>query len=108
MKTILLIFLIFAVAFSDACDDLQACVQVQCPDQYAKCKSTSGCEDKVRKCCNQCGAKVNQTCYTFCIGVPGAAANVATCAANKGCVKSISPFDRAGLNLLRAIESYSQ
>jgi hypothetical protein len=68
---------------------LEKCIKERCSDKYAKCKATKGCEDKLNTCEAKCGAKVNQTCWTFCIGLPGAAANVATCAANQKCLSSV-------------------
>ena len=39
------------------------------------------------------------------MGLPGAAANVALCAVNQGCLANVSKLDKAGLNLMQAIET---
>lgn len=70
--------------------------------------STSGCEKKLSNCAEKCGEKVAQTCWTLCIGLPGAAANVCTCAVGKGCIKNASKIDVIGLNLMEAINAISQ
>lgn len=105
MKIIVFLCLIFALTFAQS-PELMECIERQCPDQYAKCKATSGCEDKLKNCAKKCGEKVNQTCWTLCVGLPGAAANVALCAVNQGCIANVSKFDKAGLNLMQAIETY--
>lgn len=87
--------------------ELIKCIEEKCPDQYKKCKNTSGCEDKLKKCANQCGEKVAQTCWTLCLGLPGAAANVALCAVNNGCISNASNVDKLGLTLMNAIETYN-
>lgn len=91
MKAILFVLALIAVAFSTSLiqdSDLEICIQKRCPDQYQKCLNTKGCKDKLEKCEAKCGAQVDVSCWTLCIGLPGAAANVATCAVNQGCLKS--------------------
>jgi hypothetical protein len=68
--------------------------------------ASSGCEDKLRKCAAKCGLQINQTCWTFCIALPGAAANAATCAVNQKCITNSGKIDRFGLNLMTAVDSY--
>lgn len=106
MKAILVFLLLVAIIFAQS-TDLIACIEKNCPDQYAKCKSTSGCEDKLRKCADKCGEKVAQTCWSLCLGLPGAAANVALCAVDKKCLANVSKFDKVSLTLLSAIETYT-
>ncbi len=94
MKLIVLTFVLFALVATknlvendiDIVGDLYSCIEQKCPTQYQKCKATSGCEDKLRKCEAKCGQKVNQICWSFCLGGPGAAADVALCAVNQGCL----------------------
>lgn len=105
MKVIVALLLLLALAVAQS-PELRACIEERCPDQYKKCKSTSGCEAKLEKCAKQCGEKVAQTCWTLCIGLPGAAANVCTCAVNQKCITNVSKIDRVGLNLMEAIETY--
>lgn len=104
MKVLVLILLVLACIKADPFDDMKACIAERCPDQYKKCMDNKGCEDKLRKCADKCGIQLNQTCWTFCIGLPGAAANAATCAVNKGCLDS-SNFDRIGLTLMTVINN---
>ena len=106
MKLIFLAFLLFALVFAQS-PELIACIEAKCPDEYKKCKATSGCEDKLKKCATKCGEKLNQTCWTLCLGLPGAAANVALCAVNKGCISSVSDIDTFGLTLMAAIQNLS-
>lgn len=105
MKFIIVAMLLLALALAQS-PELLDCIEKKCPDQYAKCKAASGCEDKLKKCAKQCGEKIAQTCWTICIGLPGAAANVATCAVNQGCITSVSKLDVVGLNLMGAISTY--
>ena len=105
MKVIVALLLLLALAVAQS-PELKKCIEERCPDQFAKCKSTSGCEAKLEKCAKQCGEKVNQTCWTLCVGTPGAAANVALCAVNKGCIANSSKLDRIGLNLMQAVDIY--
>lgn len=107
MKVFVALCLLLALVFAQS-PELVKCIEEKCPDQYKKCKAASGCEDKLKKCAEKCGEKIAQTCWTLCIGLPGAAANVATCAANQGCIKNAALFDRIGLNLMQAIETYTQ
>jgi hypothetical protein len=89
MKSIILVIALFAAVFAFPLikdSDLEVCIKQRCPDQYKKCENTKGCEDKLHKCEDKCGAKVAVSCWTLCIGTPGAAANVATCAVNQGCL----------------------
>ena len=87
MKSLLFILALFAVAFTQD-PELEACIKKNCPDQYNKCLATSGCKEKLEKCEAKCGAKIAASCWTLCLGTPGAAANVATCAVNQGCLKN--------------------
>jgi hypothetical protein len=105
MKAILFAFLLVAFVFTQSPELIQ-CLQNKCPDQYKKCLATSGCEDKLRKCAAKCGEKVNQTCWSLCLGVPGAAANVCLCAVNQGCITNSSVLDRVGLTLMNAISNF--
>jgi hypothetical protein len=105
MKVIVAILLLLALAVAQS-PELRACIEKKCPDQYEKCKKTNGCEAKLEKCAKQCGEKVAQTCWTLCIGIPGAAANVCTCAVSQNCITKITKIDRLGLNLMEAIETY--
>ena len=105
MKVILALLLLLALAVAQS-EELKKCIEEKCPDQYKKCKSTSGCEAKLEKCAKQCGEKIAQTCWTLCIGTPGAAANVATCAVNQKCIVNSSGFDAVALNLMQAVETY--
>ena len=54
MKIILVLALIVALTFSQS-PALVKCIEDRCPEQYAKCKKTSGCEDKLNKCATKCG-----------------------------------------------------
>jgi hypothetical protein len=105
MKIILVIMLLVALAFAQS-PALIKCIEERCPDQYAKCKKASGCEDKLKKCADKCGETVAQTCWTLCLGLPGAAANVALCAVNQGCLAGSTQIDLIGLNLMGAISTY--
>lgn len=105
MKIILFAFLLVALVVAQS-PALVACIEKNCPDQYKKCKATSGCEDKLNKCAAKCGEKVNQTCWTLCLGVPGAAANVCLCAVNQGCISNTSVVDVVGLTLMGAISNF--
>ena len=89
MKTILFLIALIAVAFSSGFlqeTDLEKCIQQRCESEYNKCLNTKGCKDKLEKCEAKCGAKVAVSCWTLCIGTPGAAANVANCAVKAGCL----------------------
>jgi hypothetical protein len=107
MKAVLFALLLIVAIFAQS-KELTDCIEAKCPDQYKKCKSTSGCEAKLKKCAEKCGEKVAQTCWTLCIGTPGAGANVCTCAVNQGCIKNASKIDVIGLNLMQAIQAISQ
>ncbi len=108
MKAILIVLMLAVVCFAQS-PALIDCIEKKCPDQYKKCKATSGCEDKLKKCAEKCGEKVAQTCWTLCLGLPGAAANVATCAVSQGCITNgVTMTDRIGLNLMSAIETYME
>jgi hypothetical protein len=100
---VLLTLIVLLAAQSEA---LIKCIEERCPDQYKKCKSTSGCEAKLKKCAEKCGEQVAVSCWTLCLGLPGAAANVATCAVNQKCLSNVSIVDRVGLNLMTAIETH--
>ncbi len=97
--------LLLALAFAQSAE-LRKCIEDKCPEQYTKCKATSGCEAKLEKCAKQCGEKVAQTCWTLCLGTPGAAANVCTCAVNQKCITNVAKLDVVGLNLMGAISTY--
>lgn len=75
----------YATAQSDF-DQVKKCIYERCPDQASKCNAS--CEDKLEKCANKCGLKVDQVCWGGCVGLFGPATNVALCAANKGCLAS--------------------
>jgi hypothetical protein len=105
MKAVLILLLLVALAIAQS-PELEKCIKEKCPDQYGKCQKTSGCEAKLKKCAEQCGEKVAQTCWTLCLGLPGAAANVALCAVNQGCIKNSSEVDIIGLTLMQAIENF--
>lgn len=105
MKFVILLLVLFVFIKADPFDDMKACIEQRCPDQYKKCMATSGCEAKLRKCADKCGLQLNQTCWTFCIGVPGAAASAATCAVNQKCIQSASKLDSIGLNIMTAIDN---
>lgn len=107
MKVIIALMLLLALAFAQSAD-LEKCLKEKCTDKYDKCKATKGCEDKLKKCADKCGEKLAQTCWTLCLGVPGAAANVCICAVNTGCISGISKFDTLGLNLMEAINTYME
>lgn len=107
MKAILFALFLIVLTLAQS-PELVQCIEKKCPDQYKKCKSTSGCEDKLKKCAEKCGEKVAQTCWTLCLGTPGAAANVCTCAVNAGCIAKISKIDIIGLNLMQAVNAISQ
>ena len=107
MKAIILALLLIALAIAQS-PELEQCIKDKCPDQYKKCEAAGGCKDKLKKCAEKCGEKVAQTCWTLCIGVPGAAANVCTCAVNQGCIKNASKIDMIGLNLMQAVHAISQ
>lgn len=107
MKVIVLLLALIALSLAQS-EALIACIEKNCPDQYAKCKKTSGCEDKLRKCATKCGEKLNQTCWTLCLGFPGAAADVALCAVKQGCIAGDNIVEKVGLTLMGAINEYSQ
>ena len=107
MKAILIVLLLVALTLAQS-PELVKCIEGKCPDQYKKCKSTKGCEDKLNKCANKCGEKLNQSCWTLCLGLPGAAANVCICAVNQVCIASVSVADRLGLNLMDFINANLQ
>ena len=106
MKFIVLAFLLLALVFAQS-PELLDCIEKKCPDQYKKCKANKGCEDKLKNCAAKCGEKLNQSCWTLCLGLPGAAANVALCAVNQGCIAKISQSDKIGLSLMAAINNIS-
>ena len=85
--------------------DLEKCIEEKCPNEYSKCKATRGCEDKLNKCEARCGAKYDQACWTLCLGIPGAAANVCICSVNKGCIPKVSELDRIGLTLMQVVNN---
>jgi hypothetical protein len=105
MKGIIIALLLVAIVVAQS-PELTKCIEAKCPDQYKKCKAASGCEAKLKKCAEKCGEKLNQSCWTLCLGLPGAAANVALCAVSQACIAKSSNFDIIGLNLLSAIEAY--
>ena len=105
MKVIIALMLLLAIVFAQS-PELEKCLKEKCTDKYDACKKKSGCEDKLRKCVDKCGEKVAQTCWTLCLGVPGAAADVALCAVNQGCLSNVSKIDSIGLNLMGAINTY--
>lgn len=105
MKFILLAMLLVALTFAQS-QELRDCIEAKCPEQFKKCKATSGCEAKLEKCAAKCGEKIAQTCWTLCLGVPGAAADVCVCAANAKCLGSASKLDVVGLNLMAAVSAY--
>jgi|688.fasta_scaffold111835_1 hypothetical protein len=107
MKAIILALLLIVLAIAQS-PEVLSCIEKKCPDQYKKCLATNGCEAKLKKCAGQCGEQLNQTCWTLCIGLPGAAANVALCAVNNGCISSVSKIDMIGLNLMQAVHAISQ
>ncbi len=51
-----------------------------------KCNNTSGCAEKINKAADKCGEKINQVCWIQYVGFTGAAANLALCVANSGCL----------------------
>ena len=104
MKAILVLLVLVVLTIAPS-PDLEKCIEDKCPDQYKKCKAARGCEDKLNKCEAKCGAKLDQTCWTLCLGLPGAAANVALCAVNQGCISNISQADRMGLTLMEVIDN---
>lgn len=106
MKLIILTIVLFAIINAQS-PELVECIEKRCPDQYSKCKATKGCEDKLKKCADKCGEKLNQTCWTLCLGLPGTTANVALCAVNQGCIANVSKADRLGLTLMAAINNIS-
>ena len=106
MKWVLLLIVLVALINAQS-PELVKCIEDKCPEEYKKCKAKSGCEDKLNKCANKCGEQLNQTCWTLCLGLPGAAANVAICAVNQGCISSISKADRLGLTLMGAIDNFA-
>jgi hypothetical protein len=69
-------------------DKLAQCGKEKCPTQYSKCESTAGCADKIDNCANKCGEKVNQICWTGCVGITGPASALALCVANAGCLNN--------------------
>ena len=106
MKSIILFIALIAIVFSygfGADEELRKCIEKNCPDQFTKCQNTKGCEDKLEKCEERCGAKVAAVCWTSCIGLPGPAANVCTCAVNNSCLKnSFTSF------LARIVDEFTQ
>lgn len=105
MKAIILAMMLLAFAFAQS-QALIDCIEEKCPDESAKCKKTSGCEDKLYKCVKKCGEKVAQTCYALCLGVSGPSVDVCLCAVNKKCITNVSKADVVALNLIGAIETY--
>lgn len=104
MKVLIVVLLLLTLVISPS-PELEKCIEDKCPDQYKKCKSTKGCEDKLNKCADKCGEKFNQSCWTSCLGlIPGAATNVALCAVNQGCISKMSILDRLTLTLQGTIE----
>ena len=102
MKIILVLALLVAIVFAQS-KELTECIEQKCPDQFKKCKAASGCEAKLKKCADKCGEKLNQSCWTLCLGLPGAAANVALCAVNQGCIKNMTLLDRIALQAIEAL-----
>lgn len=106
MKITVVVCLLLAVALTQDIATLTVCIQNKCPDQYNACQAKSGCQDSLVKCAGQCGVQVNELCWTFCLGGPGAAANCAICAVNQNCLTNVSEADKLGLSLLSAISGY--
>ena len=104
IKIILVLLFLVAIGFAQS-PELVKCIEQQCPDQYKKCKSTSGCEKKLNSCAAKCGEKLNQSCWTLCLGLPGAAANVCLCAVNKGCIKNMTVLDRISLQAMNILDN---
>lgn len=92
-KFLVFVLCLFLFVNSQIDPTLDKCLRDRCSTEYAKCEATSGCKAKMEKCLNQCGAKINQTCWTFCIGTPGAAANLANCAVNQKCITNVSIYE---------------
>ena len=86
-------------------EELKKCISERCPKQYAACLKNGKCEAKLEKCADKCGVKVDQTCWTFCIGLPGATADCAVCAVNQGCIANASLLDRIALNAIQAVSN---
>lgn len=84
MKFLLSAAVLFGVASAQNFDDVKKCIYERCPDQAAKCDAK--CEAKLETCANKCGLKVDQVCWSGCVGLFGPATNAALCAANKGCL----------------------
>lgn len=59
------------------------------------------------KCADKCGTQVNKLCWTTCIGLPGAAANLAVCAANVGCV-GVSEADNLVMNVYEYVQDLAR
>lgn len=104
MKVLFVALFLVALTFAQS-PELVKCIEDNCPDQYTKCKSASGCENKLNKCATKCGEKLNQTCWTLCLGLPGAAANVCLCAVNKGCIANVTKDDLMGLTIMHVINA---
>jgi hypothetical protein len=109
MKAVLVLLLLVALALAFKADPstpeeitaLKKCIAEKCPDQYAKCLKAAKCEKKLTDCAYKCGTTSdNQSCWTLCIGLPGATANAAICALKQGCVSKPSGADLLGLTLM--------
>ena len=104
IKIILVLLFLVAIGFAQS-PALVECIEKKCPDQYKKCKSASGCEAKLKKCADKCGEKLNQSCWTLCLGLPGAAANVCLCAVNQGCISKMTLLDRIALQAMNVLDN---
>jgi hypothetical protein len=80
MKFILPLVALLGLATAEPIDDLIACVEVRCPDQYAKCKANASCESKLRSGADKCGLVVNQICWGSVIMFNNPAIAVCNCA----------------------------
>ena len=46
MKVIIAALILICLVYAQS-PELVKCIEERCPDQYKKCKSTKGCEDKL-------------------------------------------------------------
>ena len=104
MKVLLLTILLAGLVYAQS-PELMECLEAKCPDQYSKCLANANCEDKLRKGANDCGEKVNLTCWSKYVLFNTPAQNVCYCAVDNGCLAEGSEFDQLAVSLAKKVRS---
>lgn len=77
-------------------EELKLCIEERCPSQYDDCMDSSDCEEKLEKCADKCGLKVNLFCWSGCVGFSGPASAAALCANSQGCIDNSVSWEEVG------------